>query len=63
MGKDDFSTERHPDTPTENRRQREEFASIEQESVEDGAEMEKRGAHSNLGIGDEQNPIGEDQEK
>lgn len=62
MGKDDFSTERHPDTPTENRRQREEFESIGQESAEDGAEMAKRGAHSNLGIGDEQNPMEEKEE-
>lgn len=62
MGKDDFSTERQPDTPAESRRQREEFESIDQESAEDGAEMEKRGAHSNLGIGDEQNPMEEKEE-
>ena len=62
MGKDDFSRGGHSDNPTENRRQREEFESIEQESAEDGAEMEKRGAHSNLEIGDEQNTIGENEE-
>ncbi|MGK7376671.1 hypothetical protein ACSFXN_02445 [Planococcus sp. 1R117A] len=63
MGKDDFSTERQPNSNgTEDRRQREEFETIEQESNEDGMEMGKKGAHSNLGIGDEQNPIKEREE-
>ncbi|CEG21747.1 hypothetical protein BN1080_00663 [Planococcus massiliensis] len=62
MGKDNFSDERHP-REEGNRREREEYESIEQESAEDGKEMEKRGAHSNEGIGDEQNPIGESEEE
>lgn len=61
MGKDDFSNGRHP-REEGNRRQREEYESIEQESAKDGEEMEKRGSHSNEGIGDEQNPIGESEE-
>lgn len=63
MGKDDFSSEGHLNEPTENRRQREEYESIAQESAEDGAEMAKKGAHSNLGLGDEQNPIEEREEQ
>ena len=62
MGKDDFSdgSNRREEG---SRRQREEYETIQQESVEDGQEMEKRGAHSNEGVGDEQNPIGESEEE
>ena len=62
MGKDDFSTEGYPSDHNRNRRQREEYETIDQQSAEDGAEMAKKGAHSNLGIGDEQNPIEEKEE-
>lgn len=62
MAKNDFSKGANPESG-HNRRQREEFESIDQESREDGKKMEKRGAHSNTGIGDEQNPIGESEEK
>lgn len=62
MGKDDFENSQSS-RGVENRRQREEFESIEQESREDGMEMEKRGAHSNMGIGDEENPIGENEKE
>lgn len=62
MGKDDFSNERPLGSST-NRREREEFEGIQQESSEDGREMEKEGAHSNLGIGDEKTPIKEDEKE
>lgn len=62
MGKDDFSDGRHS-REEGSYRQREEFESIQQESAEDGAEMEKRGAHSNEGTEDERNPIGESEEE
>lgn len=62
MGKDDFSN-RQGSSQQGNRRQREEFESIEQQSAEDGAEMERNSAHSNLGIGDEQNAIREKEEE
>lgn len=62
MAKNDFSRDANPQT-SQNRRQREEFESIDQESREDGKEMEKRGAHSNTGVGDEQNPIGESEDQ
>ena len=62
MAKNDFSKDANPQT-NQNRRQREEFESIDQESREDGEKMEKRGAHSNTGIGDEQNPIGESEDQ
>lgn len=62
MGKDDFENSQSP-RGIENRRQREEFESIEQESREDGAEMSKRSAHSNTGIGDEENPIAENEKE
>lgn len=62
MSKNDFSKDANPQN-SHNRRQREEFESIDQESREDGEKMEKRGAHSNTGVGDEQNPIGESQEQ
>ena len=62
MAKNDFSRDANPQT-SQNRRQREEFESIDQESREDGEEMEKRGAHSNTGVGDEQNPIGESEDQ
>lgn len=58
MAKNDFSRDANPQT-SQNRRQREEFESIDQESREDGKSMEKSGAHSNTGVGDERNPIGE----
>jgi hypothetical protein len=62
MGKDDFSNQ--PDSSQQqSRRQREEFEGIDQESREDGAEMERNSAHSNLGIGDEKNPIREKEEE
>lgn len=62
MGKDDFSNER-PLGGSTNRREREEFEGIQQKSSEDGREMEKEGAHSNLGIGDEKTPIKEDEKE
>lgn len=62
MGKDDFS-DRQGSEGQENRRQREEFASSQQESQEDGAAMERDSAHSNLGIGDEQNTVREKEEE
>lgn len=62
MGKDDYS-DRQNSSQQENRRQREEFESIQQESREDGAEMEHDSAHSNLGIGDEQNAVREKEEE
>lgn len=62
MGKDDFSDGRHT-REKGSQKQREEFETIQQKSAEDGSEMEKRGAHSNEGIGDEQNPIGESEEE
>ena len=62
MGKDDFSNER-PLGGSKNRREREEFESIEQESSEDGRDMEKKGAHSNLGVGDEETPIKENEKE
>lgn len=62
MGKDDFSNER-PLGGSTNRREREAFGGIQQESSEDGKDMEKSGAHSNLGIGDEETPIKEDQKE
>ena len=62
MAKNDFSRDANPQT-SQNRRQREEFESIDQESREGGKEMEKRGAHSNTGVGDEQNPIGESEDQ
>lgn len=62
MAKNDFSRDANPQTK-QNRRQREEFESIDQESREDGEKMEKRGAHSNTGVGDEQNPIGESEDQ
>lgn len=62
MSKNDFSKDANPQT-NQNRRRREEFESIDQESREDGEKMEKRGAHSNTGVGDEQNPIGESEEQ
>lgn len=62
MGKDDFSNRRNS-SPQQNHREREEFESIQQESQEDGIEMEHDSAHSNLGIGDEQNTIREKEEE
>lgn len=62
MAKNDFSKDANPSS-SHNRRQREEFESIDQESREDGDKMQKKGAHSNTGVGDEQNPIGESEEK
>lgn len=62
MGKDDFENSLSS-RGIRNRRHREEFETIEQESREDGAEMEKRGAYSNTGVGDEENPIGENEEE
>lgn len=62
MAKNDFSKEANSQSG-HNRRQREEYESIDQESKEDGKAMKKTGAHSNTGIGDEQNPIGESEEK
>ncbi|WP_298823905.1 hypothetical protein [uncultured Planococcus sp.] len=62
MAKNDFSKDTNPQS-SHNRRQREEFESIDQESREDGDKMQKKGAHSNTGVGDEQNPIGESEEK
>lgn len=61
MGKNDFSDGR---TRREegSYRQREEYESIQQQSIKDGREMEKRGAHSNEGVGDEENPIEESEE-
>lgn len=62
MSKNDFARDANAQN-NHNRRQREEFESIDQESREDGEKMEKRGAHSNTGVGDEQNPIGESEEQ
>lgn len=62
MGKDDFSNER-PLGSSKNRREREEFESIEQESSEDGRDMKKKGAHSNLGVGGEETPIKENEKE
>ena len=62
MGKDDFSNER-PLGSSKNRREREEFESIEQESSEDGRDMEKKGAHSNLEVGGEETPIKENEKE
>ncbi len=62
MAKNDFSKDANPSS-SHNGRQREEFESIDQESREDGDKMQKKGAHSNTGVGDEQNPIGESEEK
>lgn len=62
MGKDDFSDQ--PDSSQQqSRKQREEFEGIDQESREDGEEMEHSSAHSNLGIGDEKNPIREKEDE
>lgn len=62
MGKDDFNSGQSSQE-AKSRREREEFENIEQESERDGAEMEKKGAHSNTGIGDEENPIAENDEE
>ncbi|WP_142826971.1 hypothetical protein [Planococcus soli] len=62
MSKNDFSRDANPQS-SHNRRQREEFESVDQESREDGKKMDKKGAHSNTGVGDEQNQIGESEEK
>lgn len=58
MPRDDFSKDANPST-NKDRRKREEFEGIDQESREDGEKMRKEGAHSNTGVGDERNPIGE----
>lgn len=62
MSNKDFSRDANPQS-SHDRRQREEFESIDQESREDGRKMDKRGAHSNTGVGDEQNQIDESEEK
>ena len=62
MSKNDFARDANAHD-SHNRRQPEEFESIDQQSKEDGEKMEKRGAHSNTGVGDEQNPIGESHEQ
>lgn len=62
MAKDDFSNEQ-PLGGSENRREREEFEGIKQESSKDGKDMEKSGAHSNLGIGDEETPVKENEKE
>lgn len=62
MSKNDFAKDANPQS-SHNQRQREEFESIDQESREDGKKMEEKGAHSNTGVGDEQNPIGESEDQ
>ncbi len=58
MAREDFSKDANASKGGD-RRKREEFEGIGQESREDGEKMSKQGAHSNTGVGDEQNPIGE----
>lgn len=58
MPRDDFSKDANPSSGGD-RRKREEFEGIDRESREDGEKMRKEGAHSNTGVGDERNPIGE----
>lgn len=62
MAREDFSRDANP-TRDVDRRKREEFEGIDRQSKEDAQEMKKQGAHSNTGVGDEQNPIGESEEK
>ncbi|MDN5709145.1 MAG: hypothetical protein L0G95_06870 [Planococcus sp. (in: firmicutes)] len=62
MPRDEFSKDANPSRNTD-RRKREEFEGIDRESQEDGEKMRKEGAHSNTGVGDEQNPIGESESK
>ncbi|WP_211655156.1 hypothetical protein [Planococcus alpniumensis] len=62
MPRDEFSKDANP-TRDNNRRKREEFEGIDRESQEDGEKMRKEGAHSNTGVGDERNPIGESESK
>ncbi|HSI65799.1 MAG TPA: hypothetical protein VK947_00150 [Planococcus sp. (in: firmicutes)] len=58
MSKEEFSRDQNQGSGG-SRRHREEFEGIQQESREDGEKMQKKGAHSNKGIGDERNPIRE----
>ncbi len=40
----------------------EDFKSIDQQAQEQEEKMRQQGAHSNIGVGDEKNPIGESEE-
>ncbi|ANU22264.1 hypothetical protein [Planococcus donghaensis] len=62
MAKNDFSEHANPKS-SQSQRQGEEFKSIDEQAKDRGEKMREKGAHSNKGIGDENNPIGESQER
>ncbi|MFP3323994.1 hypothetical protein R0K05_12960 [Planococcus sp. SIMBA_160] len=61
MPRDEFSRDANPTRDTD-RRKREEFEGIDRESQEDGEKLRKQSGHSDTGVGDERNPIGESEE-